>query len=138
MGVRELAEETGLVVAPDRLTPLGVQLIVDERPGRLNREHVHVFLLTEDLPLTDFSPNADEVEGLIEASSADLLKLFHRQRLGDQEFTITARQSSARQPGTATTVELSIDDLIPGGFNYFVKVLIMAERHARGEHPIAI
>lgn len=138
MGVRELTEETGVVVDPDRLVPLGVQILVDDRPGRLNREHVHVFLVVEDLPLADFAPNADEVEGLIEANSSDLLELFHRQRLGDENFVITARQLPSKNPSEIAECQLSIDDLIPGSFNYFVKVLIMAERHIRGEHPIAI
>ncbi len=137
MGVRELAEETGLHVAPDRLIPLGVQLIVDERPGRLNREHVHVFLLVEDCPLGDFTPNPEEVESLVEIASEDLLELCHRQRLNDIEFAAAARQLGATDR-ELSDVELTINDLIPGGYNYFAKVVIMAERHVRGQHPVAV
>lgn len=137
MGVRELAEETGLDVAPDRLTPLGVQLIVDERPGRLNREHVHVFLLVEDRPLKDFAPNPDEVDGLLEVSSEDVLELCHHQRLNDTDFTVTAKELTAADR-RLSDVELTVSDLIPGGYNYFAKVVIMAERHVRGQYPIAV
>lgn len=136
-GIRELAEETGLIADPQRLLSLGVHVIVDERPGRLNREHVHVFLLVDNTPLTGFDPNHNEVEGLIEVSTTDLLELFHRQRLHDNRFQIEAIELSATHR-VVNPVLVTPDDLIPDSHNYFVKVLIMAERHARGLRPLAI
>lgn len=136
-GVRELAEEAGLVADVDQLIPLGVQVIVDERPGRLNREHVHVFLLVDNTPLAAFNPNKAEVDGLVEAPTADLLELFHRQRIGETAFAIPVREVAA-EAGEPFSSTLTPEDLIPGSHNYFVKALIMAERHVRGQHPIAI
>jgi 8-oxo-dGTP pyrophosphatase MutT (NUDIX family) len=130
-GLRELTEELGIEVDPARLVPLGTRLLVDDGGEGRNRERVHVYLLTDDRPLESFAPDPDDVEALVEVAAADLLAI-----VADPAAVVTATRWAPGSP--AAEVEVTGADLVPAVDGYWTVLAVMAERHARGQHPVAI
>ncbi len=130
-GIRELTEELGIAPDPSELVPLGVRLLADDSGEGTNRERTHVFLLADDRPLDEFEPDPDEVDGLVEITTTNLLTMI---------ATPTASVSAlAWSPGgQPEPVALTASDLIEPTSGYWTVVTVMAERFARGERPIAI
>jgi isopentenyldiphosphate isomerase len=130
-GVRELTEELGVVVDPAALVPLGTRLLADDSGEGRNRERVHAFLLADDRPLTDFRPDPDAVEALVELGIADLLAV-----LADPHRVVTGtRWSPGAGPGPTP---VSVDDLVPAVDGYWSVLAVMAERFCAGGRPLAI
>ncbi|HCB34363.1 MAG TPA: isopentenyl-diphosphate delta-isomerase [Acidimicrobiaceae bacterium] len=132
-GVRELAEELGVVVEPAALVPLGVRRMVnDDGEGDLNKELTHVFLLRDDRPLAEYRPAPGEVEAVFEVPVDELLDLF-----GGQVATVELRGPELRgrpagEPPTAAPADFVPD---PG---YWITLAVMCGRFGRGELPVAI
>lgn len=130
-GLRELTEELGVTVDPDRLVPLGARLLVDDGGEGRNRERVNVYLLADDRPLDAFHPDPDDVAALVELAAADLLAI-----LADPSATAPATRWT---PGTeAAAVAVSADDLVPAVDGYWTVLAVMADRFAHGQRPLAI
>ena len=129
--VREIAEEVGIAVDAEQLVPLGRRLLADDHGAIRNRELMHVYLLPDDRPLTAFPLDPAHVGGLVEITTADLLRV-----LADQ---------AARVECPATWVDgrsghrmVGYDDLVPPMDGYWAVVTVMAERFVAGETPLAI
>jgi len=76
-GLRELAEEIGVVAHARDLVYLGVRHDVEDFPdGRENREFAHVYLLRDDRDLTRYRFTDGEVTALVEIELAAALDLF--------------------------------------------------------------
>ena len=126
-GAREAREEVGLELTPDRLVPLGVRLTVfTSGEGRLDRELTHVFLARDDTPLEQYRPHPDDVDDLVEVGPADLLSVFD-----------TGRRVLGRSWRSGPACTVGEDDLVPNR-DYWVTLLVMAERYASGRSPLAI
>lgn len=140
-GVRELREELGIELDPASLVPLGVRRIVDEFPGGLNRELVHVFLARDDRPLADLAPDPREVAAVVDLPIAAGLDLVAGRR--------AAVRCRARLTGSGEDHEIDVAaaDLVPEAqvvaaeplpAGYWTVLLVMAERFAAGDRRLAI
>ena len=130
-GIREVSEELGIEVDPARLVPLGARLLVDDGGEGRNRERVHAFLLADDRPLADFTPDPAAVEALVQLDVAQLLAI-----VGDPRAVAAGtRWAPGRDP---VEVRLTADDLVPAVDGYWVVLAVMADRFARGLRPLAI
>ncbi len=126
-GVREAQEEMGLELDAARLVPLGVRMTVFRSgEGRLDRELTHVFLAPNDTPLGQYRPDPADVDDVVEVSPTDLLGVFG-----------TGRRVLGRSWRSGPACTVGEDDLVPNR-DYWVTLLVMAERFADGRGPLAI
>ncbi len=134
-GVRELEEELGVDIDPAHLTFLGERRLVDDSgEGRLNRELTSVYLLRDDRPLSGYVIAEDEVASLIDVPIAALLE-FLAGRIG--ELDIAGVSSAGHPHQSAFSATVTVADLVPGR-DYWITLMVMAERFLRGESPLAI
>ncbi len=131
-GVRELNEELGLSADGQDLVPVGVRLLADDDGEGRNRERVHLYFLSDDRALERFAPDPDEVESLVEIGAADVLSLIDQAGA----TSVPATEWTPGQAPFATTV--SAADLVAPIDGYWTVTLIMAERFATGQGPLAI
>jgi isopentenyldiphosphate isomerase len=126
-GAREAREEMGLELDVGELVPLGVRVTVfASGEGRLDRELTHVFLARNDTPLEDYRPDPVDVDDVVEVSPVDLLGVFD-----------TGRRVLGRSWRSGPACTVGEDDLVPNR-DYWVTLLVMAERFLRGRGPLAI
>jgi isopentenyldiphosphate isomerase len=126
-GVREAREEMGLELTAEQLTPLGVRVTVfDSGEGRLDRELTHVFLARDDTALERYEPDPVDVDDVVEVSPTELLGVFG-----------TGRRVLGRSWRSGPACTVGEEDLIPNR-DYWVTLLVMAERFAAGVTPVAI
>jgi isopentenyldiphosphate isomerase len=129
-GVRELTEELGVEIDPDRLVPLGVRLLADDSGEGRNRERVHVFLVADDRPLDAYRPDPGDVAAVVEVTVDDLVDLAAGTRsVPARRFTVDA----GIVPATVAP-----EDLVPAVDGYWTVLAVMAQRFAAGEGPLAI
>lgn len=134
-GVRELAEEIGVVATAEQLVPLGRRLMVDHsgeaRNREINREIIHAFLLPLDRPLQSFDLAGRDVDGLVEIDVSDLLRI-----LGEPAATVDCLELDTA--GTIRSTKVRSADLVPAVDGYWVVMAVMAARLVDGEHPLAV
>jgi isopentenyldiphosphate isomerase len=133
-GVRELTEELGIEVDAAGMISVGVRRLEDTGgEGKVNRELAHVFFVTDDRPLLDYSPGPGEVDGVYDVPLGDGLRMFadddHRIEVDAAEW-IAGRLTPVRRT-------ISRSDLVPG-FDYWIVLFVMAERFLAGERPVAL
>lgn len=75
-GIREVAEELGINIRIEDLVPLGIKFDIAKTSTILNHEFCDVFLYRKDTRASDYKPNTDEVEGLVEINIKEGLDLF--------------------------------------------------------------
>ncbi len=133
-GIRELEEELGISPASTDLVPLGVRRLADDSgEGTLNCELTSVYLLRDDRPLTDYVLARDEVDALLDAPIADLLALFG----GAPSITVQGIASAGHPDASKVTLEVTLDDFVPGA-EYWVVLMVMAQRYLAGQGPLAV
>ncbi len=133
-GVRELEEELGISPASTDLVPLGVRRLADDSgEGTLNCELTSVFLLRDDRPLTDYVLARDEVNAVLDAPIADLLALFG----GAPSITVQGIASAGHPDASEVTLEVTLDDFVPSS-EYWVVLMVMAQRFLAGQGPLAV
>jgi isopentenyldiphosphate isomerase len=126
-GAREAREELGLDVDPERLVPLGVRITMfSSGEGRLDRELTHVFLVRDDTPLAEYEPDPVDVDDVVEVAPSDLLTVFD-----------TGRRVLGRSWRFGPACTVGEDDLVPNR-DYWVTLLVMAQRFVDGGTPLAI
>ena len=124
-GLRELEEELGLEVEPERLVPLGTRCIEQRIQGGSDREFHKVFLLSDSTPPQGLRLQEGEVEAVL------------RVRLGDAEVLGRAVASPAVEyaEGRISTARVRLSDFVPNEDNYLSKVAGAARRILAGESP---
>lgn len=133
-GVRELEEELGVTAAGADLVPLGVRRLADDSgEGRLNCELTSVYLLRDDRPLTDYVLALDEVEAVLDVPIADLLALFG----GARSISVQGVSSAGHPDAREIALEVSLDDFVPSS-EYWVVLMVMAQRFLAGQGPLAV
>ncbi len=133
-GVRELAEELGIAAEPEDLVPLGVRRLVDDSgEGTLNCELTSVYLLRDDRPLANYRLARDEVDAVFDVPIADFLALFD----GGPPVTAHGVATAGHLDAHEVTTEVTTDSLVPGS-EYWVVLMVMAQRFLAGHSPIAV
>jgi isopentenyldiphosphate isomerase len=125
-GLRELEEELGLRVGPERLVPLGTRRIEQEIPQGCDREFHDVFLLFDDMPLRDLRLQEGEVEAVIRVG------LDAAEALGAGRGSVPATEY-ARDKTSTTRVNLS--DFVPNEDHYLRRVAGAARHMLAGRDP---
>jgi isopentenyldiphosphate isomerase len=122
-GLRELEEELGLKVEPERLIPLGTRRIEQEIPGGCDREFHEVFLLFDPISPEDLRLQAGEVEAVL------------RIGLGDAERLGTGGSVPAVEyrEGRVSTTRVRLEDFVPNEDDYLRRVAGAARRLLTGE-----
>ena len=126
-GLREIEEELGLRVEPERLVWLGARRVEQEIPQGCDREFHEVFLLLDSTPPEDLRLQRGEVEAVL------------RLDLGDAEALGEGRISSApaKEYGTrgVATTRVRQTDFVPNEDGYLGRVAGAARRLLAGEEP---
>ncbi len=127
-GLREVEEELGLRVEPERLVPLGSRRVEQEIPAGRDRELHDVFLLLDPTPPADLRLQAEEVESVL------------RVALDGVEALCEAGAALAREYKGAKTVDMSISlaDFVPHADDYLYRVAQAARRVYAGERSVRI
>jgi isopentenyldiphosphate isomerase len=129
--LREIAEEIGVEVEAAQLAPLGRRLLADDHGAIRNREVMHVYLLVDDRPLTDYPLDPEHVGGVVEIATADLLRV-----LADPAARVEC--AAVLVDGQVGHRLVGYDDLVPPMDGYWTVVTVMAERFVAGERPLAV
>lgn len=125
-GLRELVEELGLKVGPERLIPLGTRRIEQEIPQGRDREFHDVFLLLDGTPPQDLRLQEGEVEAVL--------------RVGlDVAEALDAGRGSAPATeyadGEATATRVGLSDFVPNQDDYLRRVADATRRVLAGGDP---
>jgi isopentenyldiphosphate isomerase len=115
-GLREVEEELGLRVEPERLVPLGMRRTEQEIPEGLDREFQDVFLVRDDTPPGDLRLQREEVEAVF------------RIGLDDAETLGAAGSAPAREhrDGDVSEVRVHVSDFVPSTDDYLRRVAVAA------------
>lgn len=124
-GLRELEEELGLRVDPDRLVPLGTRKIEQDIPQGCDREFHDVFLLVDSTPPGYFRLQEEEVASIV------CIDLAAAERLGAGEI-VPAREWRGGEP---EAVRVSLKDFVPNDDGYLYRVARAARRALAGGQP---
>lgn len=122
-GRREIEEEIGLPVAPERLVPLGTRRVEHEIPQGLDREFHDVFLLLDRASPDKLPLQKEEVDALIS------IKLDDAQAMANGESVPVVEH----REGETKTIHVSLPDFVLGGDDYIRRVVGAARRLVAGE-----
>jgi 8-oxo-dGTP pyrophosphatase MutT (NUDIX family) len=127
-GLRELEEELGLEVGPERLVPLGTRRIEQRIQGGSDREFHEVFLLSDSTPPQDLRLQEGEVEAVL------------RVRLGDAEALAGGAAAPAVEyaGGRISAARVHLSDFVPNEDNYLPIVAGAARLFLAGESPAQV
>jgi isopentenyldiphosphate isomerase len=131
--LREVQEEIGRSVTLEELMPVGVRIAVSEHTsGVIDREIQTVYLWRVDEPLSNFAPNPDELESLVQIPLADVLAIF-----GDG---IVATDALELKAGSAilTPTLVTRSEFADGIDRYPFRVAIAVQSALRGERYISV
>ncbi|WP_405113988.1 NUDIX domain-containing protein [Paenibacillus sp. FSL K6-1217] len=124
-GIREVQEELGLAIAFDELQPLGVIPYQMNYAGFMDRERAHVYVYESRYALSAFTPQLEEVAGIVEARFADFRSFISGadSKLHVQGFRVTAN-------GERTCIDELVDftQFVPHEHDYFRRVIEGIER----------
>lgn len=124
-GLREVEEELGLRVAPERLNPLGVRRIEQEIPGGFDRELHDVFLISDATPPVELELQPEEVEAVIRIHLDDVEGLRNGGIISAREYT----------GGESNTVQIRLSEFVAEKEEYLFLVAREARRLLSGERP---
>ena len=127
-GLREVEEELGLRVEPERLVSLGTRRVEHEIPGGLDREFHDVFLLLDPTPPEDLRLQPEEVASVL------------RVGLDAVEALYEAETAPAREYKDAKTVDTHINlvDFVPHDDDHLRHVAEAVRRVLAGELPARV
>ncbi len=124
-GLRELEEELGLRVEPERLIPLGSRRIEQVIPGGCDREFHDVFLLFDPTPPQRMRLQAEEVDALLSMSLDDA------EALGGGKAVQAVEYAGAR----VAPVRVEPSDFVPGTDDCIRRVAGAVRRLLAGQSP---
>ncbi|HET7271200.1 MAG TPA: NUDIX domain-containing protein [Rubrobacter sp.] len=124
-GLREVEEELGLKVEPERLIPLGTRRAEQEIPGGFDREFHDVFLLVDTTPPERMRLQVEEVDAVIR------VRLDLAEALGNGESVPATEYAGGRTVAT----RIYPSDLVPNSDDYLRRVAGAARLILAGEEP---
>ena len=120
-GLREVEEELGLRIEPERLVPLGARRVEQEIPVGYDRELHEVFLVFDATPPGDLSLQKEEVEADVEA-------LYEKGSAPAREYA----------EGSSSATRIHLAEFVPKEEDYLRRVAGAARRHLSGVPPAPI
>jgi len=131
-GPREIKEELGLDVRFSELLPLGRRIFVYcFTPGVMEYEFQDVFLLGRRPHPGEVQLQREELDGIIELDVEQGIALFSGKITS---LTIVLLRSD----GLQKTIAVTADDFVPCLDNYYLKLLLLAQRYVRGESELLL
>ena len=124
-GLREIEEELGLQVNPERLIPLGTIRVEQRLPAGYDRELHEVFLLRDNTPPERLSLQEEEVESI------------YRLALDDVETLYATGEAPAREyaQGRTSTTRIHLTELVPKSEDYLAQIASAARQLLSGTTP---
>lgn len=115
-GLREVEEELGLRVEPDRLVPLGTRRIEQEIPAGRDREFHEIFLLFDSTPPSELRLQTEEVDAVLRIRLEDAPKLYEQESIPAEEWRF----------GERFPTRVSLADFVPNKDEYLSWVALKA------------
>jgi isopentenyldiphosphate isomerase len=124
-GLREIEEELGLQVNPERLVPLGTLRVEQQLPAGYDRELHEVFLLADNTPPEDLRLQKEEVESVF------------RLNLDDVEALYATGEAPAREyaQGRTSTTQIHLKEFVPKNEDYLAQIASAARQLLSGTTP---
>jgi isopentenyldiphosphate isomerase len=124
-GLREIEEELGLKVNPERLVPLGTIKIEQQLPAGYDRELHEVFLLQDNTPPENLRLQKEEVESIYRLDLNNVETLY-------ETGETPAREYKQSKP-TATTITLK--EFVPKNEDHLAQIANAARQLLSGNPP---
>lgn len=137
-GLRELKEELGITIKEEKLHFLGIHVEVWCDSKTINREFDFVYLINENKELNEYKVQPSEVSGLTKIYIEDGINLFSN-KIKDIKGESLMFNDLGFPDGTAFEQNLTVE-AFAGGYrnNYFIKILLLAERFLQGDRLLYI
>jgi isopentenyldiphosphate isomerase len=127
-GLREVEEELGLRLAPDRLIPIGTRRVEQEIPGGCDREVHEVFLVFDATPPEDLRLQKEEVDAVFRLDLDDVQALYDTGSAPAREYA----------DGRASATRIHLTEFVPKEEGYLSNVAGAVRRHLSGAPPVPI
>lgn len=129
-GLREVREELGKEYDFQNLYYLGKKLYLRDQNERKLRYAVDVFIVLDNAPLTTFTLERDELEGLYSCPIKDLIEVHT-----NPNYSFTAKGVKFDESDKLVDGNLLVTrDLFPFNWdNYHFKMVLLAQRFLKGE-----
>ncbi len=124
-GLREIEEELGLRVQPERLVPLGTRKVEQEIPAGRDREFHEVFLLSDATPPGDLCLQKEEVDAVFRLDLDDVQVLYETGSAPAREFA----------EGKTSATQIHLAELVAQDEGYLGQVAGAARRLLSGARP---
>jgi isopentenyldiphosphate isomerase len=127
-GLREVEEELGLRIAPERLVPLGTRRIEQEIPGGCDRELHEIFLVFDSTPPGNLRLQKEEVDAVFRLDLDDVQALYETGSAQAREYA----------EGRASVTRIHLAEFVPKEEGYLRRVATAARRHLSDVPPAPI
>jgi isopentenyldiphosphate isomerase len=127
-GLREVEEELGLRVNPERLVPLGTIRVEQRIPAGCDREFHEVFLLRDDTHPERLRLQKEEVEAVFRLNLDDVEALYETGSAPAREYA---------QDRTSTT-QIRLTEFVPQNEDYLAQIAGAARQLVSGTNPAPI
>ncbi len=127
-GLREVEEELGLRIAPERLVPLGTRRVEQEIPGGCDKELHDVFLVFDATPPEDLRLQKEEVDAVFRLDLDDVQSLYETGSAPAREYA----------GGRTSATRIHLNEFVPKEEGYLSSVAGAARRHLSGMQPVPI
>jgi len=127
-GLREVEEELGLRIAPERLVPLGTRRVEQEIPGGCDRELHEIFLVFDSTPPGNLRLQKEEVDAVFRLDLGDVQALYETGSAPAREYA---------EGGTSAT-RIHLAEFVPKEEGYLRRVATAARRHLSGAPPVPV
>lgn len=136
-GIREVSEELGIDLDFDSLYSLGYRVEVDDQEnGQMNREYQDVYIASIDEELGSYTPQKEEVAGLMWMKIDDALSLFSNEV--NRVMMNGIVYNKGKMCWNEVNREVCISDFIPRIQKYYLTIAIMSERVLKNQFPVSI
>jgi isopentenyldiphosphate isomerase len=127
-GLREVEEELGLRIAPERLVPLGTRRIEQEIPGGCDRELHEIFLVFDSTSPGNLRLQKEEVDAVFRLDLDDVQALYETGSTPAREYA----------DGRASATRIHLAEFVPKEEGYLNRVATAARRLLSGVPPARI
>jgi isopentenyldiphosphate isomerase len=127
-GLREVEEELGLRIEPERLVPLGRRRVEQELPGGCDRELHEVFLVSDATPPGDLRLQREEVKAVFRLDLDDVETLYEKGSAPASEYA----------EGRTSATRIYLAEFVPKEEGYLAQVAGAARRHLSGAPPVPL